>query len=140
MKFYDAQKKTYWYRLILRAEKDNQKNGNEKRLTYIELYRTDFSKPPAPISLEKLHREMNHYLTDTIVLSKTSKEEFDDLSSKLRAEVIQSENLKKSITNYGKELTEKLPEIFPNSGSAIRFWGQLTASKWQPKYLERKLW
>lgn len=140
MKFYKTQKKTYWYRLILRAEKANQSDIHEKRLTYIELYRTDFSKPPSPISLEKLHREMNHYLTDTIVLSKTSKEDFDDLSNKLRAEVIQSENLKKTITNYGKELAEKLPEIFPNSGSAIRFWGQLTTSKWQPKYLERKLW
>ncbi|MHA2295892.1 MAG: methyltransferase domain-containing protein [Candidatus Hodarchaeales archaeon] len=139
MDFYQRQKMTYWYRLILRAGKDHDKDRNGDRLNYIELFRTDFSKPPDSISLEKIRWDMNHYLKDSLLL-KASKQEFSDSSKKLEKEMMRPENLKKSITNYGKELAEKYPNIFPNSGSAIRFWGQLSANQWQPKYLERKLW
>ncbi len=62
------------------------------------------------------------------------------LHKKLEREIIKEGNLKKSITDYGKELAENFQEIFPNSGSAIRFWGKITTDQWQPKYLERKLW
>ncbi|MHA2225817.1 MAG: methyltransferase domain-containing protein [Candidatus Hodarchaeales archaeon] len=137
--FYKNLKMTYWYRLILRAEKDHRIGGNGE-LNYIELFRNDFSKPPLSISFEKIRRDMNHYLTDISLLSKSSKLKFSNLSKKLEREVLQSENLKKSITDYGKELADKFPDIFPNSGSAIRFWGKVTTDQWQPKYLERKLW
>lgn len=140
IEFYKKLKKTYWYRLILRAEKDHNTSRNEEKLNYIELFRTDFSKPPNSISFEKIRRGMNHYLADITLLSKASKQKFSDLSKKLEKQMLQSANLKKSITYYGKELADKFPDIFPNSGSAIRFWGQLTTDQWQPKYLERKLW
>jgi methylase of polypeptide subunit release factors len=140
IEFYKNQQISYWYRLILRAEKHHKTGKNEDILNYVELFRTDFSKPPISISLEKIRRDMNHYLTDIPLLSKASKHEFSELSETLENEIIQSANLKTSITNYGKELADKFPDIFPNSGTAIRFWGRLTANQWQPKYLERKLW
>jgi methylase of polypeptide subunit release factors len=140
MKFYNDQKKTYWYRLILRAEKYADNHVDKDILKYIELFRYDFSKPPTPLSPEKIRGDMNHYLTDSELLSTASEEEFGKLSQKLEESITQSVNLEKPITNYGRELADQFPEIFPNPGSAIRFWGKVTANQWQPKYLERKLW
>jgi methylase of polypeptide subunit release factors len=139
IEFYKKQKKSYWYRLILRAEK-NHLSGNGETLSYIELFRTDFSKPPISVSLEKVRRDLNHCLTDVNSLSRVSSSDFNKFSENLEKEITRSENLNKSVSEYGKKLADIFPDIFPNSGSAIRFWGQLTADQWQPKYLERKLW
>ncbi len=140
MRFYNNHKKTYWYRLILRAEKNSDISKNQDILKYIELFRYDFSKPPTFLLPEKIRRNMNHYLSDIKSLSTVSEEEFDKVSKKLEREITKVGNQKKTITGYGKELAEKFQELFPNSGSAIRFWGKITADQWQPKYLERKLW
>ncbi|MFX1255168.1 MAG: methyltransferase domain-containing protein [Promethearchaeota archaeon] len=140
MNFYNRLKKTYWYRLILRAEK--KVNKDTDTLTYIELLRTDFSKPPnrERVTLEKIRRDINHFLADTL-LSKSSKKEFNDISKKIEEDILKSSNLEKSITEYGKKLAEKYPDVFPTAGAAIRFWGQVTAEfRYQPKYLERVLW
>ena len=83
---------------------------------------------------------MNHYLSDLEFIMNMENEEFDKLSNRLVKELIQEKNFLTPVTDYGKELALKFPEVFPNSGSAIRFWGQLTTNFWQPKYLERKLW
>ncbi|MHA2253781.1 MAG: methyltransferase domain-containing protein [Candidatus Kariarchaeaceae archaeon] len=140
MKFYKDQKKTYWYRLILRAEKFSDISKNKDPLKYIELFRYDFSKPPAFLLSENIRRNMNHYLTDIKSLSTVSEENFDKISKKLEREITKAVNQEISITDYGKELAEKFQELFPNSGSAIRFWGKIATDQWQPKYLERKLW
>ncbi|MFX0066208.1 MAG: methyltransferase domain-containing protein [Candidatus Hermodarchaeota archaeon] len=142
MNFYNRLKKTYWYRLILRAEKKIGKNEDSDKLTYIELLRTDFSKPPnrERVTLEKIRRDINHFLADTL-LSKSSKQEFNNISKKIEKEILKSTNLEESITDYGKKLAEKYPDVFPTAGAAIRFWGQVTAEfRYQPKYLERVLW
>ncbi|MFX0090696.1 MAG: methyltransferase domain-containing protein [Candidatus Hodarchaeota archaeon] len=141
MNFYKSLKKSYWYRLILRAEKIDV-DKNEDILTYIELYRTDFSRPVnrERVTLENIRRDISHYLADTM-LSKAPKNEFDRWVTKIEHEALKPANLRKPITQYGKELADLYPEIFSNAGSAIRFWGQVTAEfRWQPKYLERILW
>lgn len=140
MKFYKDQKKTYWYRLILRAEKNSDISKNKDPLKYIELFRYDFSKPPTSFLPENIRRNMNHYLTDIKSLSTVSEKNFDKISEKLEREITKVVNHEISITDYGKELAEKFQELFPNPGSAIRFWGKITTDQWQPKYLERKLW
>jgi hypothetical protein len=66
--------------------------------------------------------------------------EFKLFSSRVEKEVSKPDNLKKSVTEFGIELGKTFSDIFPNVGSAIRFWGKLTTHQWQPKYLERKLW
>jgi len=138
--FYKNQDKTYWYRIIMRVMKHSKIDGDTDRLSYIELFRTDFSKPPKLMSLKLLQREMNHYLLDLDSISNMDREEFIGISARLAREIAQERNFSKSVTEYGKEIATTFPEIFPNSGSAIRFWGQLTSNFWQPKYLERKLW
>jgi len=140
IEFYKNQDKTYWYRIIMRVMKYSQSDTNEDRLSYIELFRTDFSKPPKVLTSRTIYRNMYHYFSELDSISNMDKDEFDQLSDKLAKEITQERNLQKSITEYGKELAEIFPEIFPNSGSAIRFWGQITTNFWQPKYLERKLW
>ncbi|PWI46752.1 hypothetical protein CEE45_15295 [Candidatus Heimdallarchaeota archaeon B3_Heim] len=140
MNFYINQGSTYWYRNILRVKKYSQSDKDIDRLTFIKLFRTDFSKPPKAIALKAVLRSMGHYLSDLASISDLDREEFEMISDRLAKEIIQERNLQKSVTEYGKELAANFPEIFPNSGSAIRFWGQLTSSFWQPKYLERKLW
>ncbi len=138
--FYKNQDKTYWYRIIMRVMKHSKIHGDTDRLSYIELFRTDFSQPPKLMSLKLLQREMNHYLLDLDSISNMDREEFGGISARLAKEIAQERNFSKSVTDYGKEIATTFPEIFPNSGSAIRFWGQLTSNFWQPKYLERKLW
>ncbi|MHA2094957.1 MAG: hypothetical protein ACW98F_10055, partial [Candidatus Hodarchaeales archaeon] len=140
MDFYNNQASTYWYRIILRVTKYKHSDNNEDRLTYIELFRTDFSKPPTAITLKTVLRSMDHYLSDLDSISILDRGEFDKISVRLAKVIIQEKNFQKSVTEYGKELAAIFPEIFPNTGSAIRFWGQITACFWQPKYLERKLW
>ena len=124
----------------MRAEKNSENSENKSTLEYIELFRYDFSKPPASLLPESIRRNMNHYLTDIKSLSTVSEEVFDKVSKKLEREMTKEVNQENSITDYGKELAEKFQELFPNSGSAIRFWGKITANQWQPRYLERKLW
>jgi hypothetical protein len=138
--FYKKQNVSYWYRIILRIKHSTDYNSSEPILNYLELFRHDFSKPPKQLSLEKIRREMNHYLNDLFLLSHSSREEFEVFSSRLEKVITKPNNLKKSITEFGKELGETFSDIFPNVGSAIRFWGKLTANQWQPQYLERKLW
>ncbi|MFX0084059.1 MAG: methyltransferase domain-containing protein [Candidatus Hodarchaeota archaeon] len=138
--FYKMQNVSYWYRIILRIKQSTDCNSSEPILNYMELFRHDFSKPPKQPSLEKIRREMNHYLNDYLLLSNSSREEFEIFSSRLEKEITKPCNLKKSITKFGKELGETFSDIFPNAGSAIRFWGKLATNQWQPKYLERKLW
>ncbi len=138
--FYKMQNVSYWYRIILRIKHSTDYNSSEPILKYLELFRNDFSKSPKQPSLEKIRREMNHYLNDFFLLSNSSREDFEVFSSKLEKEITKPYNLKKSITEFGKELGETFSDIFPNVGSAIRFWGKLTTNQWQPKYLERKLW
>ena len=138
--FYKNQDKTYWYRIIMRVMKHGKIDGDTDRLSYIELFRTDFSKPPKLMSLKLLQREMDHYLLDLNSISNMDGEEFDRISDRLAKEIAHERNFQTSVTEYGKEIATIFPEIFPNSGSAIRFWGQLTSNFWQPKYLERKLW
>ncbi len=138
--FYKMQNVSYWYRIILRIKHSTDNNSSEPILNYLELFRYDLSKPPKQPSLEKIHREMNHYLNDFSLLSNSSREDFEVYSSRLEKEITKPDNLKKSITEFGKELGETFSDIFPNVGSAIRFWGKLTTNQWQPKYLERKLW
>jgi hypothetical protein len=138
--FYKMQNVSYWYRIILRIQHSTEVNTSEPILNYLELFRNDFSKPPKQPSLEKIRREMNHYLNDYSLLSNASREDFEVFSSRLETEITKPHNLKKSTTEFGKELGETFSDIFPNVGSAIRFWGKLTTNQWQPKYLERKLW
>ncbi len=138
--FYKMQNVSYWYRIILRIKHSTDINSSKPILNYLELFRHDFSKPPNQQSIEKIRREMNHYLNDFFLLSNSSREDFEAFSSRLEKEITKPNNLKKSITEFGKELGKTFSDIFPNVGSAIRFWGKLTANQWQPKYLERKLW
>jgi hypothetical protein len=140
MDFYEKQEKTYWYRIIIRVRKYKPSENDKKRLTYIELFRTDFSKLPKTMDLKSIQRNMKHYLSDLNSIMNMDSEEFDNMSDRLAREIVQDRNFQKTVTEYGKDLAELFPEIFPNSGSAIRFWGQLTSNFWQPKYLERKLW
>ena len=138
--FYKMQNVSYWYRIILRIKHLTDYNSSEPILNYLELFRHDFSKPPKQPPIEKIRRDMNHYLNDFFLLSNSSGEDFDVCSSRLEKEITKPDNLKKTITEFGKELGETFSDIFPNVGSAIRFWGKLTTNQWQPKYLERKLW
>ncbi len=138
--FYKMQGVSYWYRIILRIKHSTEANSSEPILNYLELFRHDFSKPPIQPSLEKIRRELNYYLNDIFLFSNLSRENFDVFSSRLEKEIIKPFNLKLSVTEFGKKLGENFPDIFPTVGSAIRFWGKLTANQWQPKYLERKLW
>ena len=138
--FYNNQDKTYWYRIIMRVMKYTNSDNNKDRLSFIELFRTDFSKPPRPMTSKTLHRNMDRYFSDLDTISDLDRGQFDKISNRLAREITQEKNLQKSVTEYGKELASIFPEIFPNSGSAIRFWGQITSNFWQPKYLERKLW
>jgi len=138
--FYKMQNVSYWYRMILRIKHSTDDNSSEPILNYLELFRYDFSKPPNQPSIEKIRREMNLYLNDFLLLFNASREDFDGFSSRLEKEITNPDNFKKSITEFGKELGETFSDIFPNVGSAIRFWGKLTTNQWQPKYLERKLW
>ncbi len=138
--FYKMQNASYWYRIILRIKHSTDSHSSEPILNYLEIFRHDFSKPPKQLSLEKIRREMNHYLNDYFLLFNSSREDFEVFSSRLEKEITKPYNLKKSITEFGRELGESFSDIFPNIGSAIRFWGKLTTNQWQPKYLERKLW
>jgi hypothetical protein len=92
------------------------------------------------MDLKSMQRNMKHYLSDLDSSMNMDSEEFDIMSDKIAKEINNEKNFQKSVTEYGKDLSELFPEIFPNPGSAIRFWGQLTSNFWQPKYLERKLW
>jgi tRNA1(Val) A37 N6-methylase TrmN6 len=138
--FYKLQKASYWYRIILRINHTTDYHSSEPILNYLELFRHDFSKAPNQLSLEKIRRDMNYYLNDFFLLSTSSRDDFDVCSSRLEKEITKPDNFKKTITEFGKELGETFSDIFPNVGSAIRFWGKLTANQWQPRYLERKLW
>ena len=140
MDFYKMQNVSYWYRIILRIKHLANNNSSKPILHYLELIRHDFSKPPKHPSIEKIRREMNHYLHDFSLLSSSSREEIEVFSAGLEKKISKPDNLKKPITEFGKDLGETFTDIFPNVGSAIRFWGKLTTNQWQPKYLERKLW
>jgi hypothetical protein len=140
IKFYEQQKVSYWYRIILRLKHSLNSDPSDPILNLIELFRHDFSKSPTHVSTEKIRREMNYYLNDFYLLSNLSREEFSISSSKLERELLKQDNYKKSVTEFGKELGLMFSDIFPNPGSAIRFWGKLTTDQWQPRYLERKLW
>ena len=140
MDFYEKQDQTYWYRIIMRVSKYKPFESDKDRLTYIEMFRTDFSKPPKTMDLKSIQRNMKHYLSELDSIINMESEEFDNLSDRLAKEIVHKKNFQKTVTEYGKYLSEHFPEIFPNPGSAIRFWGQLTSNFWQPKYLERKLW
>ena len=140
MDFYKNQSTTYWYRIILRVRQYDISDKDEDRLTYIELFKTDFSKKPLRTDAKSILRNMNYYLSDIESIVKMEGEDFDKVTTKIAKEIINEKNFQKSVTEYGKELAVNFPEIFPNSGSAIRFWGQLTSNFWQPRYLERKLW
>jgi hypothetical protein len=140
MDFYQKQDKTYWYRIIMRVRKYKPSENDKERLTYIEMFRTDFSKLPKIIDIKSIQRNMNHYLSDLDSIMNMDSEKFVNISYRLAKEVAHTKNFQKSVTEYGKDISELFPEIFPNPGSAIRFWGQLTSNFWQPKYLERKLW
>ncbi|MFQ5976785.1 MAG: methyltransferase domain-containing protein [Candidatus Heimdallarchaeota archaeon] len=137
--FYKRQKASYWYRIILRISHSTDYSF-EPILNYLELFRHDFSQPPNPLSLEKIRRDMNHYLNDFYLLSNSSRADFDICSSRLEKAITNPDNFRKTITEFGKELGDTFSDIFPNVGSAIRFWGKLSANQWQPRYLERKLW
>jgi hypothetical protein len=138
--FYEKQNASYWYRIILRIKHSTENNVSEPILNYLELFRYDFSKPPIRPSIESIRREMNHYLNDYYLLSNSSMGDFELFSSRVEKEVTKPDNLKKTVTEFGIELGKTFSDIFPNVGSAIRFWGKLTTNQWQPKYLERKLW
>ena len=140
MDFYEKQDQTYWYRIIMRVRKYKPFENDKDRLTYIKMFRTDFSKPPKTMDLKSIQRNMKHYLSELDSIINMESEEFDNLSDRLAKEIVHKKNFQKTVTEYGKYLSEHFPEIFPNPGSAIRFWGQLTSNFWQPKYLERKLW
>lgn len=141
IKFYKEENATYWYRLILKAEK-TYPFSKDTNLKLIQLIRNDFSAVPNQerITIETIKSKIQFYLSDTLKQNKP----FDELAkyqNKINS-VIDSENWKKySITDFGKILYQYLPDLFPTEGSAIRFWGQCTNEFWwKPKYLERVLW
>ena len=138
--FYKNQDKTYWYRIIMRVMKYTNSDKDKDRLSYIELFRTDFSKSPKPITSKTIRQNMDQYFSSLDSISNLDREEIDKISNRIANEITQKKNIQISVTEYGKELASIFPEIFPSSGSAIRFWGQITYNFWQPKYLERKLW
>ena len=138
--FYEKQNISYWYRIILRIKHSVDSDQSDPILKLVELFRYDFSKPPLHISPEKIRRQINYYLNDFYLLSNLPRKKFSAFSLKLERELLKPDNHKKTVTEFGKELGMLFSDIFPNPGSAIRFWGKLATDQWQPRYLERKLW
>ncbi len=141
MKFYREEKVSYWYRLILRVSKNNISQKKE-HLTILQLIRNDFSKCPNPerITLNNIKSKIAFYLADTLVQNE-SFIKISEYCNKIE-KLIESENWKtQSIRDFGIVLFEKMRDLFPTEGAAIRFWGQCTNEFWwKPKYLERVLW
>jgi methylase of polypeptide subunit release factors len=141
IKFYKEEKASYWYRLILRLEK-KQDALSEEVLKIISLIRSDFSKIPNAerITLDSIKSKLIYYLSDTLVQNQQYSKLF-----KIQNELIQiienEDPLRKSIREFGLILFNLMPDLFPNPGSAIRFWGQCTNEFWwKPKYFERVMW
>ena len=141
MKFYKEEKATYWYRLILRIQRNNE--NYKQKLHITQLIRTDLSQPPngERVTFETIVSKISFYLSDTLLQNEDySKIEYyqNKIISLLNKEKSWKVN---SITYFGSFLFTTFPEIFPTKGSAIRFWGQCTNEYWwKPKYLERVLW
>ena len=138
MKFYNEEKATYWYRLILRVDKIQIQSP----LKLVQLLRNDFSKFPntEKITVDTIKPKINYYLADTILQNRP----FEDIKrySVEIERLIENPNWKvQSIRDFGVFLFEKLPDLFKTEGAAVRFWGQCTNEFWwKPKYLERVLW
>ena len=142
IKFYEEENASYWYRLILRADKIIP-TGSNRSLNITKLIRNDFSQIPngERITLETIKSKISFYLSDTLLQN----ENFSNIekNKKKIEKIIQKEHIWKtnSIRDFGIHLFNQLPDLFPTEGSAIRFWGQVTNEYWwKPKYLERVLW
>jgi len=142
MEFYNKEHATYWYRLILHAFKADSNKPIEP-LSIIKLIRNDLSEVPngERITLDTIKSKLAYYLSDTLL--QNEKFSIIETYQKKIERFIEKEHDWKtnSIRDYGIILYDKFPDLFPTSGSAIRFWGQCTNEYWwKPKYLERVLW